>query len=868
MPPSSPSLTRDVSFRSLLWTLTTVTLTLLAWPAGLASAGSVDDLPETGIHQLTLTPNKSKSAKSGQSATRGPEERLLRLLEKADRLLKDKDHEGVHHSLQEAAALLDQVPASHRATATSRMGTIYDAMERPQEALPYLLKAASYHREGVLPRNDFALTLLKLGVVYMKLDQIQGALDTSKELLQVASDNKKNDVTATALLTLAQLYAAMGDTGLARQHGERCLDLLKTLKMPRTTWQCRRVLAAVAARLRDGTTSLRLHEENLALARKSGWLRETVLSLEGMGSAHYFMAQHDRSLARHQEALEVAKTGDDPKLVASVLEAIANHYRTTRKYEESLRHFRELLAWRKKSGLPIEEEYGINSAMGTVLAHLGQTGEAVTRLKQAVEFVEKLRSTLPSSAQRRFGMEHQFTYDRLAHAQLLDNKPAEALATFELSRSRSLREGLTAIGFKAPPTDAASLQQRLRAGEAILVLGNTDDKLLLTRNRLVGHAAPGHALSLLIQALDQYAESAQDPDLLPQHHFRTNPQDDFRHPMTELGEDFVQLARAVPTPQQVTHLQALSRIYHDALIKPLERELESITRLIIVPSAHWNFFPFALLLDEKGRYLCDRMQLIQLPSLAVAAQLQQRPAPRQRTSFLIIDGQPSAADAPTTAAGPQTATGPASTAPKGEHYKVTLGGNSDAKNESEAAVLHAVTPGSTLVSGQAASAASLAEWSRNKALAGFGAIHIAAPATFYTSRPYQGQVELPPNPKTTTKPSYLPGTDIMQLMLQAELVTLSSYSVFLDKHVADREDPGDLTHALLVAGAKSVLSSLWPVAEQARVQFMKTFYADWLTGQKSLGEALATTQRKFIRGEFGPSLQSPHYWAGYHLVGE
>lgn len=64
------------------------------------------------------------------------------------------------------------------------------------------------------------------------------------------------------------------------------------------------------------------------------------------------------------------------------------------------------------------------------------------------------------------------------------------------------------------------------------------------------------------------------------------------------------------------------------------------------------------------------------------------------------------------------------------------------------------------------------------------------------------------------------------------------------------------------AGARSVLVSLWEVASEPAVEYMKTFY-DYLKSGKTKSEALMLTRIKMKE-----KYSNPFYWAVFILHGE
>lgn len=98
------------------------------------------------------------------------------------------------------------------------------------------------------------------------------------------------------------------------------------------------------------------------------------------------------------------------------------------------------------------------------------------------------------------------------------------------------------------------------------------------------------------------------------------------------------------------------------------------------------------------------------------------------------------------------------------------------------------------------------------------------------------------------------------LRLDADLVTLSACDTALGREMGGEGLVG-LTRAFQYAGARSVLASLWSVADVSTARFMESFYRHLREG-RSKDEALRQAQIERIRDSH------PFHWAAFQLTGD
>jgi CHAT domain-containing protein/tetratricopeptide (TPR) repeat protein len=119
-----------------------------------------------------------------------------------------------------------------------------------------------------------------------------------------------------------------------------------------------------------------------------------------------------------------------------------------------------------------------------------------------------------------------------------------------------------------------------------------------------------------------------------------------------------------------------------------------------------------------------------------------------------------------------------------------------------------------------------------------------------------GQVE-----NRGTDDGFLTMSEVLELSLDADMVVLSACSTGKGKMI-EGEGVASFARAFHHAGARSVVVSLWEVASEPAVEYMKKFYG-YLKAGKSKGEAL-----RLARNEMKAKYPNPLYWSVFILHGE
>lgn len=145
-------------------------------------------------------------------------------------------------------------------------------------------------------------------------------------------------------------------------------------------------------------------------------------------------------------------------------------------------------------------------------------------------------------------------------------------------------------------------------------------------------------------------------------------------------------------------------------------------------------------------------------------------------------------------------------------------------------------------------------------------IHIACHALAESSANKSSRLLFAPDSEITDSGELTEDRIIYELILKSGcLINLAGCTTGLQSGF-DSPLLGGLVPAFLIAGARSVVASLWKIDDDAVCNFQLEFYRLILTG-KSPAKALTNLQRLSISGDLGAKMRDLYVWASFVLYG-
>lgn len=269
------------------------------------------------------------------------------------------------------------------------------------------------------------------------------------------------------------------------------------------------------------------------------------------------------------------------------------------------------------------------------------------------------------------------------------------------------------------------------------------------------------------------------------------------------------------------------------LLAPIEASggLEGSDRLLVVPMGALHEVPFAALLDGAGRPLIDRVAIAMLPAASVLLDSRSR----NGGSALVV-GRESFRD-------------------------LGLPDLPAARREAQAV---AQASNATQLFSSALSERAFRQLAVNASR-----LHIVTHARVEPEMPMLSRLILAPPEDTgeTATDGELTVRELLDLELRAELVTLSACRSGLalpaTRHPSPELRRTGLVEGFLLAGARNVLGTLFPIEDRATTAFMLALEEELRRRQPI--DALAAVQRTLAAGD-GPTAH-PGHWSAFVLAG-
>ena len=590
--------------------------------------------------------------------------------------------------LQAKQALHGSKPVTEQAdliVPLNDLGTSYHFAGDHSQALPLLQRVLTIAEAARGPEHPSTGTSLnELALLYESTGQYAQALPLFQRALAIAEKQlgPEHPSTGTFLNNLAGLYESMGQYAQALLLYQRALAIAEKAEGPEHPNTSKRMnnLAWMYRIMGQYAQALPLYQRALAIAERAEGPEHPSTSnrLKNLALLYESMGEYDQALPLFQRALAIAEKAEGPEhpSTGARLNNLAGLYRVMGQYAQALPLYQRALLIVERAGNPelvwdlqgnLMELYG-RKREGPEAAALHQPALAIWYGKQAVNTLQLVRGNiqgLDKDLQKGFLQKNESTYQTLANLLIEAGRIPEAEQVLAMLKERELAELVRSSAADAKKTQADYVGVERRASEQMAELaarGVREATELAALEKRIDHgetlsAADEARRQALIGAAEAWRAEfqrftsglgdlfAQGARTLAESEVNTNSsrlQDKVAlDPSGAVGLHYVvtdeQVAIIVATPQasfgrfspikrselnrQINALRqaitnkgdtrAPARALWQALIAPVQADIEAAgaKTLVLSLTDTLRYLPFAALQNPQGRYLVEDLAL-------------------------------------------------------------------------------------------------------------------------------------------------------------------------------------------------------------------------------------------------------------------
>lgn len=280
----------------------------------------------------------------------------------------------------------------------------------------------------------------------------------------------------------------------------------------------------------------------------------------------------------------------------------------------------------------------------------------------------------------------------------------------------------------------------------------------------------------------------------------------------ELISNINQFRTALIASKPKNTLSELSAPIYKLLLEPLETHLQGLTNLIIVPDGPIALLPFDAMVHNNA-YLVSTYTIKTLPSISVFNQIQ-NPHRTSTSEIFAVAGS-------------------------GFNSKTLTTGTASTQTSLPFTLLEVDSVASRFLHRKILKSDAVSEVGiKNLSLDKYKYLHFATHGEMNENAPNQSGLMLSTRNETEQlfgEDGFLTAAEIRALHISADMVVLSACNTANGK-IQSGEGLLGLQRAFLVAGASSVVASLWSIYDQSTPVFMTKFYSNLIENkQKEFG---------------------------------
>ncbi|HMC76666.1 MAG TPA: CHAT domain-containing tetratricopeptide repeat protein [Vicinamibacterales bacterium] len=776
------------------------------------------------------------------------------------------------------------------------LGVMFNAMDDYARAEPLMVEGTAIVERALGDHPRLATCLMDLALLHTHRGDYPRALGELQRALQVSDRTMSPDeFGAIAIVNnLGDLYVTMNDFDRAQPLVERTLrDIERTMgadnfrvAMPLLN------LGVIARERRDYAAALGYLRRAYAVREKTYGKEhaDTASLLISIGNVHHAQQDYAAALDDYQQAYDVLErtTGPYSNLTLMALNSAARTFAAKGDVASALEKRAQVEAL-------LDRAITFNLAIGSdreKLAYLEQTFERMGRtislhLQQAPANVDAANLAATAILHRKGRVLDASLDSRAAIRARLEPGDRTLLDELSTVTTRLSTLALSGPGRSAPAEyrrQLAALDARHEALESQISRHSASFRAETQETTVADLRAALPAASALVefvvyQPFDPSAATDNTAHGEPRYAAYVIRRDAAVRgidlgPASRVDAAVARVRDALRDPLR-RDVRTLARALDEVVLRPVRVLTGDAAQLLIAPDGALNLLPFETLVDERGRFQVQRYAISYLSSGRDVLRMR---VPRVRAGPPLVLADPAFGEGQTgVRPGSDQGRTPSRAADGSLSYFAPLAGTA-----LEAAAIRRLLPRATVLTGAQATKSAL------RSVTAPSILHVASHAFFLAERPQPndgapagtrgGGVDVPGRDPLLRAGIALAGANLPRqreagilTALEAstldlwgtQLVTLSACDTGVGA-IRNGEGVYGLRRAFFLAGAETLVMSLWPVSDFVTRGVMTDYYRGLARG---LGRD-AALRRVQLAMLADPARRHPYYWAAFIQAGD
>ena len=338
-----------------------------------------------------------------------------------------------------------------------------------------------------------ASALLGLGLVATAQERYGEALDWNQGALNLARSEGMKSTVDTVTGNMGWNYADLGDFSNALQFYQQAADESERRKLPHAQAYWLTGVANSYSALHDYSSAATKLQQALKLARDTDDKSVLKVCLNGLATMEIETGHIDLAEQHNNEALAIERAGSDQSDLRDSQLITGRIYAERRNFGEAEKVFRALIADTQSGTALIWEAH---ARLATVLDDENNLSEAEREYQKAITTIEAARDSLSDEDFRLTFISGGFEfYDAYVNFLARHGRTGDALRAAELSRARTLTEGLVSVSQAAAIStrtlNPQQIAQRMKITLLFYWLGQKQSHLwVIAPNKIVHFDLP------------------------------------------------------------------------------------------------------------------------------------------------------------------------------------------------------------------------------------------------------------------------------------------------------------------------------------------------------------------------------------------